>query len=296
MTGPTNTGMDPTRTKVLATGLRFGEGPRWHEGRLWLSDMYDHAVKSVGLDGDVRVEVEVPGQPSGLGWMPDGTLLVVSMLDRAVLRLVDGVLVPHADLSGVAAWHCNDMVVDAAGNAYVGNFGFDLHLAESTRDFSTAAPATLALVHPDGTVAVAADELAFPNGTVITPDGRTLIVAESMGRRLTAFTRHDDGTLTDRRVWADLGRRLPDGICLDADGAVWFANAGGPECVRVAEGGEVLDIIDTGDRCYACMLGGDDGTTLFILTSASSHPDRTTVERSARVLVSAAPAPGAGLP
>lgn len=285
-----------TDTRVLATGLRFGEGPRWHDGRLWLSDMYDRAVKSVGLDGDGRTEVEVAGQPSGLGWMPDGTLLVVSMLDRAVLRLTDGVLVPHADLSAVAAWHCNDMVVDAAGNAYVGNFGFDLHLAESRSDFSTAAPAALALVRPDGTVTVAADDLAFPNGTVITPDGRTLIVAESMGRRLTAFTRHDDGTLSGRRVWADLGRRLPDGICLDADGAVWFANAGRPECVRVAEGGAVLDVIDTGDHCYACMLGGADGMTLFMLTAASSHPDRTTVERSGRVLVSRAPAPGAGLP
>ncbi|MEX1105552.1 MAG: SMP-30/gluconolactonase/LRE family protein [Ilumatobacteraceae bacterium] len=287
-----------TDTTVLATGLRFGEGPRWHAGRLWLSDMYDHAVKSVGPGGggDVRVEVEVPGQPSGIGWMPDGTLLVVSMLDRSLLRLADGVLVQHADLSGVAAWHCNDMVVDAQGNAYVGNFGFDLHRAESTRDFSTAAPASLALVRPDGTVTSAADDLAFPNGTVITPDGRTLIVAESMGRRLTAFTRHDDGTLGDSRVWADLGRRLPDGICLDADGAIWFANAGGPECVRVREGGKVLDVIDTGDHCYACMLGGADGTTLFMLTSASSHPDRTTTERSGRVLVSSAPAPGAGLP
>lgn len=287
---------DASDTRVLATGLRFGEGPRWHDGRLWLSDMYDHAVKSVGLDGDVRVEVEVAGQPSGLGWMPDGTLLVVSMLDRSVLRLVDGALVPHADLSSVAAWHCNDMVVDAVGNAYVGNFGFDLHLAEARRDFSTAAPAALALVRPDGSVTVAADDLAFPNGTVVTPDGRTLIVAESMGRRLTAFTRHDDGTLSDRRVWADLGRRLPDGICLDAEGAVWFANAGGPECVRVAEGGEVIDVVDTGDHCYACMLGGPDGTTLFMSTAASSHPDRTTVERSGRVLVRRAPAPGAGLP
>jgi sugar lactone lactonase YvrE len=285
-----------TSARELATGLRFAEGPRWHDGRLWLSDMYDHAVKTVDLDGNVEVAVEVPGQPSGLGWLPDGSLLVVSMLDRRVLRLDGGTLVEHADLNGVATFHCNDMVVDDVGRAYVGNFGFDLHTAEATGDFSGIAAATLALVQPDGTVSAAADGLHFPNGTVITPDGGTLIVAESMGRRLTAFDIADDGSLSGRRLWAGLGQRLPDGICLDADGAVWFANAGGPECVRVAEGGEVLDVIETGDHCYACMLGGPDGTTLFMLTAAASHPDRTTTERSGKVLVSQVGSPRAGCP
>jgi sugar lactone lactonase YvrE len=287
----------PTREpQVLADGLRFAEGPRWHGGKLWFSDMYDHAVKTVDLHGHVETMVEIEGQPSGLGWLPDGRLLVVSMLDRRVLRLETERLVVHAELGEVATFHCNDMVVDDVGRAYVGNFGFDLHTAESTGDFSTMKAADLALVEPDGRVSVAARDLHFPNGTVITPDGSTLIVAESMGRRLTSYDRHANGTLGKRRTWAELGDRLPDGICLDAEGAVWFANAGAPECVRVAKGGQVLDVIATGDHCYACMLGGPDGTDLFMLTSASSHPSRTTTERGARVLVSRVTVPHAGRP
>jgi sugar lactone lactonase YvrE len=282
--------------RVLAEGLRFGEGPRWHGGKLWFSDMYDHAVKTVDLDGHVETMVEIEGRPSGLGWLPDGRLLVVSMLDRRVLRLETERLVVHAELGDVATFHCNDMVVDEVGRAYVGNFGFDLHDAEATGDWSAMRAADLAVVTPDGHVGVAARDLYFPNGTVITPDGATLIVAESMGRRLTAYERRPDGSLGARRVWAELGERLPDGICLDASGAVWVANAGGPECVRVAEGGEVLDVIDTGDHCYACMLGGPYGTDLFMLTSASSHPSRTTVERGARVLVTSTRVPHAGRP
>lgn len=280
----------------LAGGVRFGEGPRWHAGELWFSDMYDHAVKTVDATGRVEVKLEIPGQPSGLGWLPDGRLLVVSMLDRCVLRLETDRLVVHADLSEIATFHCNDMVVDADGRAYVGNFGFDLHHAESTRDFSIAAPAALAVVEPDGRVGVAATDLLFPNGTVITPDGSTLVIAESMGRRLTAFDRAADGSLSGRRVWADLGERLPDGICLDADGAIWVADAGSPSCVRVAEGGEVLDVIDTGDHCFACMLGGPAGTTLFMLTSASSHPDRIAAAPTGRVLVTEVSSPRAGRP
>lgn len=281
---------------VLATGLRFGEGPRWHHGKLWFSDMYDHRVNTVDLDGTVETKVDVPGRPSGLGWTPAGDLLIVLMEQRQVLRLDHDRLVVHADLNGVATWHCNDMVVDDAGRAYVGNFGFDLHAAEASGDFSARSTAAIALVQPDGSVSVAADGLKFPNGTVITPDGRTLIVAESMGRCLTAFDRADDGTLSNRRVWADLGDRLPDGICLDADGCVWFANAGGPECVRVAEGGEVLDVLTTDRPVYACMLGGPDGRHLFVLASQHSHPDRCLAERTARVLVTEVATPHAGLP
>jgi sugar lactone lactonase YvrE len=258
--------------------------------------MHDLAVKTVDLNGRVERMVEVPGQPSGLGWLPDGTLLVVSMTDRRVLRLEHDRLVVHAELGGLATFHCNDMVVDADGRAYVGNFGFDLHNAESTGDWSITAPATLAMVERDGTVSAAADDLSFPNGTVITPDGATLIVAESMGRRLTAFDRAADGTLSNRRVWADLGDRLPDGICLDADGTVWVANAGGPECLRVAEGGQVLQVIDTGDKCYACMLGGPQGNTLFVLTSASSHPEDCRTNRSGRIQITTVSSPRAGLP
>jgi len=282
--------------ETLASGLRFGEGPRWHNGQLWFSDMHDLAVKTVGMDGRVERKFEVPGQPSGLGWLPDGTLLVVSMTDRRVLRLDHDRLVVHGDLSDIATFHCNDMVVDAEGRAYVGNFGFDLHTAEATGDWSIAAPATLAVVERDGTVRSAADDLQFPNGTVITPDGATLIVAESMGRRLTAFDRAADGTLSNRRVWADLGDRLPDGICLDADGTVWVANAGGPECLRVAEGGQVLQVIDTGDPCFACMLGGPRGTTLFMLTSASSQPEACRENPSGRIQITTVSSPRAGLP
>jgi sugar lactone lactonase YvrE len=282
--------------EVLASGLRFGEGPRWHSGKLWFSDMYDHAVKTVDLDGDVQVKVELPGQPSGLGWLPDGTLLMVLMRERQLLRLDHDRLVIHADLGGVATWHCNDMVVDDTGRAYVGNFGFDLHAAEASGDWSAMCAASMAIVEPDGSVAVAATDLRFPNGTVISPDGRTLVVAESMGRCLTAFDRADDGTLSNRRVWADLGDRVPDGICLDAEGCIWVANAGANECFRVAEGGQVLEILETDRRCFACMLGGPDGRHLFVLTSKQSSPTGCLSEREAQVLVTMVATPHAGRP
>ena len=285
-----------TAYEVLATGLCFGEGPRWHAGELWFSDMYDHAVKSVDLDGRVTVRVQVDGQSSGLGWLPDGDLVVVSMLDRQLLRLTGGRLEPHADLSGVATFHCNDMVVDAVGRAYVGNFGFDLHAFVEARDPAMIRSADLALVQSDGTVQCAATDLAFPNGTVITPDGRTLVVAETMGSRLTAFDIAADGTLSNRRVWAELPRRRPDGICLDAEGAIWVANAAAAECVRVAEGGQIIDRIETDQPCFACMLGGPDGTTLFMLTAPSSDPAEVVALRGGRVLVSEAPAAHAGRP
>jgi len=259
---------------VLISGLAFGEGPRWHDGRLWLSDMHRHVVLAVDLDGTTEEICHVPNWPSGLGWLPDGRLLVVSMTDRRVLRLDDGELTLHADLGAIASWHCNDMVVDVDGRAYVGNFGFDL-LAEPL----DPKPADLAVIEPDGTAAVGATGLGFPNGSVITPDGATLIVAESFGGRLTAFTRHADGTLHDQRVWADLDGGVPDGICLDAEGAVWYADPRADEAVRVAEGGEVLDRVTADRGCYACMLGGPDRTTLFMLTAGTSHP-----EEAARIL------------
>lgn len=281
---------------VLATGLCFGEGPRWHHGRLWFSDMHDHRVDAVGLDGRLEVMVDTPGPCSGLGWLPSGELLVVAMVERQLLRLDHDRLVVHADLGAVAAWHANDMVVDDAGRAYVGNFGFDLHEAERTGDFSGRRTAALALVDPDGSVRPVADDLRFPNGTVITPDGRTLIVAETMGRRLTAFERADDGSLGDRRVWAELGHRLPDGICLDADGCIWFADAGAAECVRVAEGGRVVEVVPTDATAYACMLGGPEGRHLFVLTARSSRPEQCREERAGHVLVGEVSVPHAGRP
>ncbi|MCB1694041.1 MAG: SMP-30/gluconolactonase/LRE family protein, partial [Pseudomonadales bacterium] len=236
--------------KSLATNLTFTEAPRWHDGRLYFSDFYSHRVLAVDESGNLETIAEVANQPSGLGWLPDGRMLIVSMIDRKLLRREqDGTLVVHADLSGIATWHCNDMVVDAAGRAYVGNFGFDLHGG------GEPCAADLARVDPDGTVSVAAKDLQFPNGAVITPDGQTLIIGETMARQLTAFDIAPDGTLSNRRVWADIAPHLPDGICLDAEGAVWSADPLGNCVVRVKEGGEVTDTLDTGRGAFACMLG-----------------------------------------
>ena len=286
-------------TQVLAEGLYFGEGPRWRDGRLWFSDFHAHAVKSVSLAGDVRTEVEIDDQPSGLGWTPDGELLIVSMVKRQVLvRWRDGRLGVHADLGGVADFHCNDMVVDAQGRAYVGNFGFDLAAriaARGVRGAMVDAPtARLALVLPDGEVRVGASGLHFPNGSVITPDGRTLVVAETLANRLSAFGIGEDGALSGRRIWA-LTPGPPDGIALDAAGAIWVASPAGEGCVRIAEGGEVLEAIDTGQACYACMLGGEDGRTLFMLTAPPLGVDAASAPMG-KVVVATVEVAHAGLP
>ena len=234
---------DTLTAEPFLSGLFFGECPRWHDGRLWYSDFFDHAVFSVSPDGGRRVEVSFDGEPAGLGWLPDGRLLINSRLDRAILRREeDGTLVRHGDLTPWATWHANDMVVAADGQAYAGNFGFDLDgLYDGSVQASAIASASLVRVDPDGTSSEAAADIAFPNGTVITEDGGTLIIAESFGGKLTAFDRGADGTLTNRRQWAALEGVAPDGICLCADGSVWVSNALAHECVRVAEGGEVQE-------------------------------------------------------
>mgnify|MGYP003348922046 FL=1 len=284
-------------SRVLAEGLHFGEGPRWHHGRLWFSDFYDHAVKTVGPDGSVDTRLVLDDQPSGLGWLPDGTLLVVAMHSRSVLRFDGEDVVVHARLDDVATFHCNDMTVDAAGRAYVGNFGFDLDAAITGGRFAAALAeyegATLAMIDQHGTVHAVASGLRFPNGMVITPDGGTLVVAETLGRRLTAFDIGIDGTLTNQRVWAELPGTAPDGICLDADGAIWVADASSSRCLRVAHGGEILAEVTTSQPCYACMLGG---TTLYMLTAESSLPAIASARRTGRVEVCEAPAAGAGRP
>jgi sugar lactone lactonase YvrE len=276
--------------QLLVGGIDFGEGLRWHDGRLWYSDFFKRHVCAVDADGNREVMVEMEDQPSGLGWLPDGRLLVVSMKQRLVLRREhDGSLVTHADLSAIATSDANDMVVAADGTAYVGNFGSDLLAGEAHRT------ADLAVVHPDGTVAVAARALEFPNGAVITPDGRTLIVGESLGHRYRAFTIAPDGTLDEGRVWADLGDLSPDGCTLDAAGGIWFANAAGTTVARTLEGGEITDRIETPDPVFACALGGDDGRTLFFVTAASipragHEPD------TGRIWTTRVEVPHAGLP
>jgi sugar lactone lactonase YvrE len=288
-------------TRTLAEGVRFGEGPRWRDGRLWFSDFYEHAVKSVSLAGDLRTEFTIDDQPSGLGWMPDGSMLIVSMTRRRVLRRApDGNIAIHADLGHIATFHCNDMVVDSQGGAYVGNFGFDLDATIAAGGMAAVlanpVKAKLAYISPDGQARVAADDLSFPNGSVITPDGTTLIVGESFGGVLTAFDIAPGGDLSNRRVWAAIAPRVPDGICLDAEGAIWVANPTAPECFRVAEGGTILEVINTGAPCYACMLGGDDGKTLFMLTAASSNSAEAARTATGKVLAADVESPRAGRP
>ena len=280
--------MTPT---TLLTDLCFGEGPRWHEGRLYLSDMHDHRVLAVDENGNAETVVEVATWPSGLGWTPSGDLLVVSMTDRRLLRYDGQRLTVVADLSGLASFHCNDMVVDRLGRAYIGNFGFDLHAR------STFKAAELIRVDADGSARVVADDMAFPNGTVITPDGRTLIVGESYAGRLTAFDVAADGALSGRRVWAQLPQgTVPDGICLDAANGIWVASPTTRECVRVEQGGAITHRVAFDDGAFACMLGGADRRSLFILTSSSSDPDACRRNRDGRIQVVTAPFPGAGLP
>ncbi|MDW3215033.1 MAG: SMP-30/gluconolactonase/LRE family protein [Ilumatobacteraceae bacterium] len=256
---------------LLVDGVDFGEGPRWRDGALWYSDFHQRAVYRVSADGErTAVYDGLDDRPSGMGWLPDGTFLVVFMTSRRVMcDRGDGRLVEYADLSSIATHHCNDLIVDRHGNAFVGNFGFDL---EALASF---APADLAVVRPDGSVAVAAPDMAFPNGAVITPDDTTLIVGQSFGGNYIAFTMHDDGTLTDRRQWAEIPGTAPDGCALDDAGGIWFSDALGSQVVRVEEGGNVTDRIATPMPTFACMLGGDDGRTLFALCSPGSHPDES---------------------
>jgi len=279
-----------TDLTTLLDGLYFGEGPRWRDGHLYLSDFYAHEVLRVDLDGNRERVAHFPQQPSGLGWLPDGTMLIVSMKDRKLMKLTDAGPVEYADLSSVAGFHCNDMVVSAEGRAYVGNFGYD-HYTEPEEK-----TAKLARVDPDGTVHCAATDLKFPNGSVITPDGKTLIVGETRGNRLTAWDIALDGALSNRRVWADLGPNFPDGICLDEEGAIWVADPRLKETIRVREGGDVTHRILTGDYgSFACMLGGADRKTLFICTAPGSGPSAVEA-RKGRVEYCRVDVPGAGLP
>lgn len=281
------------------TGLHFGECPRWHDGRLWYSDFFDHGVFSVSSDGERRTEVDFDGEPAGLGWLPDGRLLINSRLDRAIMRReADGTLVRHGELTPWATGHANDMVVAGNGQAYAGNFGFELdRVYDGTVDRSNIGPTSLVRVDPDGSSHEAAADLAFPNGTVISADGGTLIIAESMGGCLTAFDRHADGTLTRRREWAALPEAFaPDGICLCEDGTIWVANALGAEFVRVAEGGAIVERVTTSQGSFACMLGDDDRKTLYLVIAETSDPVRARAARNSGIERIRTEVPGAGLP
>ena len=284
-----------TEPRTLMTGIAFGESPRWHDGRLWFSDWGTQEVIAVDPDdggSEVMVVLRFPSfQPICIDWLPDGRLLIVSASAGLLLRReTDGSLVTYADLSGLTDRGWNELVVDGRGNAYVNGGGFDLMAGEEF------APGIVALVTPDGSARQVADGIAFPNGMAVTPDNSTLIVAESYGNKLTAFDIAPDGSLSDGRLWAGVDG-FPDGICLDAEGAVWYADVPNKRCVRVREGGEVLQTIDADRGCFACMLGGADGRTLFIVAREWRGVDSTADdERTGQLLTVAAPAPGAGWP
>jgi len=287
-----------SKTRILLDGLCFPEGPRWRDGKLWFSDMNGPNVMTVDLNGKSEIIATVENSPSGLGWLPDGRLLIVSMHDRKLLvRGPDGKLGVHADISNLASFHCNDMVVDAKGRAYVGNFGYDL-LSGAPRK-----PAEIVLVMPDGKARIVATDIQFPNGAVITPDGKTLIVAETMASCLTAFDIAPDGSLDKRRVWAKVDGALPDGIALDAEGGIWVATpdlgGGSPFghcCFRVLEGGKITDRITVETETFAVALGGPERKTLFIATASDYHVESSKKSRTGRIECIEVSVPGAGFP
>jgi sugar lactone lactonase YvrE len=284
--------MPPSQTpEVLLDGLAFGESPRWHEDRLWVANWGTQEVLAIDAEGHSEVVVRVPTTlPYSLDFLPDGRLLVISGQERLVLRLEpDGALVTHADLSGLSAHAYNEIVVDGRGNIYLnggGPIGGD------------GPPAgTVVLITPSGEIRQVGGGIAFPNGMAITPDNATLIVADSWGRKLTAFDIAADGDLSQGRVWADLGDGAPDGICIDAEGCAWYADVPNKRCVRVRAGGEVLQTIGFDRGCFACMLGGADGKTLFVTAAEWRGFEHMFDEaRTGQVLRARAPAPGAGWP
>lgn len=277
--------------RPLATGFCYPEGPRWRDGLLWFSDQHDGHVYALDAQGRVVERFAVPGRPSGLGWLPGGDLLVVSMEHRCLYRRENDALHPYADLRGVHPADSNDMVVDASGRAWVGNIGFDYFGGESVR--STC----IARVDPDGRVAAVAHDLYCPNGTVIGADGESLIVAETFAMRLTAFAIAADGSLSQRRIWADLDGRSADGICLDAEGHVWAAIPLSQAVLRIAPGGAIVDQVQVEHaNPYACALGGADGRTLHICCAPDHDAAVTRERRGGRIDTARVAVPGAGSP
>ncbi len=280
------------QSKIILEGLIFPECPRWYDGRVWFSDMLDLKVIAVDPKGKAETIVKVPGQPGGLGFLPNGKLLVVSMTEQRLLRLDADGLKLVADLSKLAVGNCNDLVVDYQGRSYVGDWGFTVFpkKGEITK-------AHVILVTPDGKARVVSNEMRFPNGAIVTPDNKTLIVADSTAFNLTAFDIQKDGSLTNYRVWADLGKGvIPDGICLDAENAVWVTDSASNDVIRVREGGEVAERITLEKRSYACVLGGPDRKSLYLTTADAGMFADLKNKRSGRIEVVQVDVPGAGIP
>ncbi len=277
-------------SQLLLDGLMFPEGPRWYQEHLWFTDQHARLIKKVDLQGNYSTVAELSDLPGGLGWLPDGRLLVVSMCRRQLLVLNQGKLDLFADLSEFASFHCNDLLIDQSGRSYVGNFGYDLHGGESVTT------AEIILVLPDGKAEIVADDVIFPNGMAMTPDGKKLIVAETFASRLSSFEVYPDGSLGKRELWADLGKAFPDGICLDLEHAVWVACPNTGEVIRVRQGGEVVDRVRPIGNAYACMLGGEKRKTLFVLSSETDDPEQAKQMRSGRIEIVDVDVPGAGLP
>jgi sugar lactone lactonase YvrE len=279
-----------TNLRTLITGLVMGESPRWHDGRLWLSDWGAHQILAVDLGGQSEVVATVPSLPFSIDWLPDGQLIVIAA--GALARLTaDGSLTTPVDLTNISNRPWNEIVVDGRGNTYVNNIGFDMMGGEEP------SPGFVALIKPDGTARRVADGLMFPNGMAVTPDNSTLIVAESYANRLTAFDIASDGALSNRRAWAELDGGVPDGICVDAEGAVWYADVPNQRCVRVRQGGGVLDTIELDRGCFACMLGETGGQTLFIVAAEwRGAAGMAEVTHTGQVVMAEAPAPHTGWP
>lgn len=273
--------------RTLLTGLAMGESARWYAGRFWLADWGTGEILSVDLAGAREVVAQAPTAPCCFDWQPDGRMLIVSGREGQLLRREpDGALTPYANLAALSRHPWNEIVVDGRGNAYVNTIGFDF-------PGGTYAPGSIALATASGVVRLVADGVAFPNGMAVTPDGRTLILAESYGQCLTAFDIADDGSLVNRRVWAALEGGYPDGICLDAEGAVWYADVGNRRCVRVREGGEVLETVEADRGCFSCALSDEQNPTLFLVTAEWGGPEgMADGRRTGQVQTHAAPAPG----
>ncbi|MDQ1628976.1 MAG: hypothetical protein QOI54_2720 [Actinomycetota bacterium] len=274
--------------RVIVDDLVFGESPRWHDGRLWLCDWGAHEILALDLDGTRELVAELPAFPFSIDWLPDGRLVVVT--EGALFVEDNGVMVPWLELTQLSDKPWNEIVVDDHGNTFVNGSGFDLMAGEEP------APGLIAVVAPDGSVRQVADGLAFPNGMVVTPGSTTLVVAESYAGRLTAFDIEPDGSLVNRRVWADLGDGAPDGLCLDEEGAIWYADVPHRRCVRVREGGEVLQTVELDRGCFACTLGGPDRRTLLVLVARWIEVAGVDADRSGQVVAIDAPAAGAGHP